>query len=71
MGKGNEARLVALFNRDFGTDLTQRLSDRTVPISGDITRDVGTVAAHGHPGEGQLEAWRHLHRFGQHEAEVF
>jgi hypothetical protein len=45
--------LVALFDRDFGTDLTQRLSYRTVLIQGDMTGDVGPVAAHVHPGEGQ------------------
>jgi hypothetical protein len=56
MGEGDEAcGLVALFGRDFGTDLTQRLGYRTVRIQGDMTGDVGPVAAHAHPGEGQPE----------------
>ncbi len=45
--------LVALFDRDFGTDPTQRLSYRTARIQGDMTGDVVPVAAHVHPSEGQ------------------
>ena len=54
MGEGDVMRgQVAFFNHDFGTDLTQRLSYRTVRIQDDITGDVGPVAAHAHLGEGQ------------------
>ena len=56
MGEGDEVcGLVALFGRDFGTDLTQRLGYRPVRIQGDMTGYVDPVAAHTHPGEGQPE----------------
>ncbi len=72
MGEGDVMRgLAALFERDFGTDLAQWLSYRTVWIQGDMTGVVGgPVAAHAQSGQRQPEARWYLHRFGQHKAEV-
>jgi hypothetical protein len=65
MREGDEARrLVAFLGRDFGPDLAKRLGDRAVRIQGDMTGDVGAVAADAHPGEGHPETRRYLHRLG-------